>query len=335
MKSFFTGRRMTRFMAAVGLLWVCSSGLEAQQPLQNVRDVVATVFLIDIDEIDSVNQRFIVNFFYELRWNDPSQAHPGPDSINRDLDDIWYPQVQILNEQSLVRTFPQTAEIKPDGEVIYRQRVWGSLSQPLELKVFPYDSQTLEIILVGLHFGNKSINFIASPDSALSDKLSIPDWQVLGWDFSATELPLGRNRSNLPGLVFSIDVERETAFFTLKVMIPLMLIVAMSMLVFWLDPSVTAPRISVAVTAMLTLIAYRFAIGSMVPRLPFLTSLDWFVLASSVLVFLCLVTVVYSTVLAGRGENSKALAVDRKARWIAPGLYLALVIETLFVRFGT
>jgi hypothetical protein len=316
-------------------LFISSVQAQGNSPQQNTRDVLATVFLIDIDKIDSVNQSFVVNFYFELRWQDPSLAHPGPDSITRDLDEIWYPHVQILNEQSLVRTFPMSVEVQPDGEVIYRQRVWGSLSQPLELKVFPYDSQTLEIVLVAPRFGSTKVNFIASPASMISEKLSIPDWHILGWDFSAAELPLGPSQMTLPGLVFSLDVKRETDFFTLKVMIPLALIVAMAMLVFWLDPALAAPRISVAVTAMLTLIAYRFAIGSMVPPLPFLTALDWFVLASSVLVFLCLVTVVISTSLASKGLNDKAAAVDQKARWIAPVIYLALIVETLFLRLGS
>jgi hypothetical protein len=53
-----------------------------------------------------------------------------------------------------------------------------------------------------------------------------------------------------------------------------------------------------AVTSMLTLIAYRFAIGSEVPKLPYLTRLDAFILASSVLVFLSLIEVMVTTRLA-------------------------------------
>ena len=68
----------------------------------------------------------------------------------------------------------------------------------------------------------------------------------------------------------------------------MILVVAMSWLVFWIGPHLVASKISVGVTTMLTLIAYRFAIGGMVPRLSFLTGLDYFVLGSSVLVFLTL-----------------------------------------------
>ena len=69
----------------------------------------------------------------------------------------------------------------------------------------------------------------------------------------------------------------------------------MSWTVFWIHPTNGGPQISVAVTSMLTLIAYRFAIGSEVPKLPYLTRLDAFILASSLLVFLSLIEVMLTT----------------------------------------
>jgi len=116
--------------------------------------------------------------------------------------------------------------------------------------------------------------------------------------------------------------------------LPLILIVAMSWMVFWIDPSMAAPQISVAVTAMLTLIAYRFAIGGMVPRLGFLTSLDYFVMGSTILVFVGLMEVIYTARLFQSGQADKARAVDQKARWIIPLIYFFIVLETLYLRWG-
>jgi hypothetical protein len=317
---------VTRFLVTL-MCVCCATHLQAGED----RPVALAGFLIDIDEVDSVNQSFTINFFLEARWHDTSQAHEGEDSISKDLDDIWYPQLQILNEQSLRTTFPRMAEIRPDGEVIYRQRFWGKLSQPLELRAFPFDSQRLEITLVGLAWGSVPYSLNIDPESRLSESLRIPDWEIQGWEFVPKNLPIGRHGSDVSAAVFSVDVKRETAFFALKVITPLLLIVAMSWLVLWLDPGLAAPRISVAVTTMLTLIAYRFAIGSMVPRLPFLTTLDYFVLASTVLVFLSLATVIWSTRMNSNGQKEAALALDRRARWITPILYVLLLVETLYL----
>ena len=133
-------------------------------------------------------------------------------------------------------------------------------------------------------------------------------------------------------MVFSLAVERDKNFFKYKVIFPLILIVMMSWLVFWIDPSLAASQISISVTAMLTMIAYRFALSGMIPRLGFLTSLDYFVLASTLVVFLAMIEVVYTAYLTTHNELDKARKVDFHARWIAPVVYFAAAAETLFLR---
>lgn len=301
---------------------------------QSTRDVEVNVVVYDIDAIDSVAENFVANFYMEFSWMDPGLAHPGPDSTSRNLEDIWHPRIQILNEQNLVRTFPESVEIRPDGEVIYRQRVWGSLSQPLVLNEFPFDSQKLEIILIGTEFGSTRARFIISPHTAVAEHLTIPDWTVTDWDFSAVDLPVSRKTPPIPGMVFSLDVTRDYSFFTLKVIFPLILIVAMSWLVFWIDPDLASTQISVAITAMLTLIAYRFAIGDMVPKLAFLTSLDYFVLGSTILIFVSLLEVVYTSYLVGHDQLTRARSIDVICRWLMPLLFVVMVLETLVLRIG-
>ena len=324
---------MRKSTAAWLLCVVIFGSLEAQEPVLQIRDVEVKVYLFDIDGIDSVSQSFVANLALVLRWHDPSLAHEGLDSISKDLNEVWHPRVQILNQQRLVNTFPQSVEIHPDGEVIYRQRVWGNFSQPLELSEFPFDTQRLEITLANLSFGSQKIRLKPSPDSGIAENLSIPDWEIMQWDFAAEDLELDNESSLIPGMVFSLEAKRYTNYFRFKVILPLILIVMMSWLVFWIDPSLISSQISVAVTAMLTMIAYRFALAGMLPRLPFLTTLDFFVMASTIMVFLSMVEVVYTAYLSTDNRLEKARVIDRKARWIAPLIYMVLTIEVLFVRF--
>lgn len=315
------------------LLMATFGSLEAQELAAESRDIEVKVYLIDIDGIDSVTQSFVANLTLVFRWHDPSLAHAGLDSISKDLSEIWYPRIQILNQQRLVKTFPQSAEVHPDGEVIYRQRVWGSFSQPLELREFPFDSQRLEVRLGSISFGSQNIQLKPSADSGVSEKLSIPDWEIKQWDFMAEDLRFDNESSRIPGMVLSLEVKRDTNYFKFKVILPLVLIVMMSWLVFWIDPSLIPSQVSVGVTAMLTMIAYRFALAGMLPRLPFLTTLDIFVMASTVMVFLAMVEVIYTAYLSTNNHLEKARMIDRKARWIAPLIYVALITETLFIRF--
>jgi len=107
--------------------------LGAAEPAPGTRDVEVKMVLLDVNEVDNVRQSFTANLVVVMRWQDPSLAHEGPDPISRPMADIWYPSLQILNQQRIVATFPKMVEINPDGTVIYRQRYWGGFYQPLEL----------------------------------------------------------------------------------------------------------------------------------------------------------------------------------------------------------
>ena len=89
------------------------------------------------------------------------------------------------------------------------------------------------------------------------------------------------------------------------------MIVLMAGTVFWLDPSIIPTRMSVVVTTMLTLIAYRFMLANHVPRLPYLTRLDWFMLGATVLVICTLFTMAGTSYLVSRGMESIVGKIDR------------------------
>jgi len=117
----------------------------------------------------------------------------------------------------------------------------------------------------------------------------------------------------------------------LKVVLPLVFILAMSWTVFWLDPSLAGTQIGVATTSMLTLIAYRFTVGAFVPKVPYLTRMDAFILASTILVFGALVLAVWTAFLAAREQRSRAIAIERQCRWILPALSAAVFVVSFFL----
>jgi hypothetical protein len=306
--------------------------LQAAEPASETRDVEVKMVLLDIDEVNNVKQNFTANLVLVLRWLDQSLAHEGVEPISKPLADIWYPSIQILNQQRIVATFPKAAEIHPDGTVVYRQRYWGSFSQPLKLDSFPFDSQELKITLANVGFGMQSVRLVPSEDSGFSKQLTIPDWDVTGWDFANSSLSAGDEAFQVQGMVFTLHVKRDRSYFKYKVILPLVLIVMMSWMVFWIDPSLVASQISVSVTAMLTMIAYRFALAGLIPRLAFLTSLDIFVLVSTLVVFISMIEVLYTAHLATHDQLEKARLIDSHARWVMPLIYAVLVVGTLYFR---
>src|ERR1700758_1681187 len=120
------------------------------------------IWVVDISNIDSAQQNFTADIAIVLRWKDARLAHTGTGAVHYALDQIWTPRVSIANEtSSVVRKLPESAEVEPDGSVIYRQRYVGSFTQRLRLQSFPFDRQTFRIQFVAIRYRPTAAMFVA------------------------------------------------------------------------------------------------------------------------------------------------------------------------------
>lgn len=301
--------------------------------------VDAAIWLTDIDSIDSSAQNFVANVYLMLQWKDPRLIHSGSGPKVFDVNHIWTPGMQIANEIGIVRrTFPEVVSVGPDGTVIYRQRFVGPFSQPLDLDDFPFDTQTFRLNFVSAASGLNDIEFVRNKKwidaglpkaGGIAKDISLPDWKIESFD----TLPLPYAVApgiEVAGYAFDFTARRDVRHYIWKVLLPLLFIVMMSWGVFWIDPSQAGTQIAVATTSMLTLIAYRFAIDSQVPRVPYMTKLDQFMVVGTILVFMCLVQVIVTSRLAYVGKVEIAKKIDKMSRIFFPiifviGLTIALV----------
>jgi cadmium resistance protein CadD (predicted permease) len=72
---------------------------------------------------------------------------------------------------------------------------------------------------------------------------------------------------------------------------------------------------------MLTLIAYRYAVDTQVPRLPYMTRIDLFFLVSTLLVFFSLIEVLVTTILDNNQQTERAKKIDRYCRVMFPAIF--------------
>ncbi len=289
------------------------------------------IWVVDINSIESAQQTFTADIATVLRWNDPRLAHTGGGIVHYTLEQIWHPRVSIANEtNSVSHKLPETVEVGADGTVVYRQRYAGAFTQPLRLQSFPFDRQTFHIQFVAVRYRPDQVSLVPDQEwiregmndaAGISPSITLPDWTIERWDSKAAGYAL------VPGLqfsgyVFEFTARRDLQYYILKVILPLVLIVIMSWAVFWTDPINASAQLSVAVTSMLTLIAYRFAADTQLPRLPYMTRLDVFFLISTLLVFLSLIEVVVTMILDNKQQTERAKTIDRYCRAIFPVIFV-------------
>ena len=287
------------------------------------------VFVLDIDKIDGAAQSFTANVFIRLSWKDKRLAHEGRVQTVP-LTEIWNPSVFIANQGGLIqKALPEVAKVAPDGSVTYIQRYTGPLSQPLKLSQFPFDQHQFTIQFVSPGSSPEEVQFVRAPaigdpkiiGGSMYHELSLPDWNVT--EYSAHAYPYKPTPDiEVAGFVFQFTAERYATYYVWQVIVPLFLIVMMSWGAFYIDPTNAGAQIGVATSSMLTLIAYRFMLGQLIPRLPYMTRLDHFTLGGTILVFLTLAEVIVTTNLALRQREKIAIKIDIWCRFVFPAIFI-------------
>jgi hypothetical protein len=308
-----------------------AESLRTRPGSQGAPTIVQTaIFLVDVREIDGARQTFTADIFLRLRWKDPRLASSETLRVLQ-ANTVWNPNLQIVNRVLVQTTLPEVLEVDKEGNVIYRQRFIGQFSCPLDLRAFPFDRQTFPIVFVAIGFSPAELKFMKDDETAMSQKLSITDWDVASWKAEERPYQVALSGRSLAGYRLEFYGSRYFYFFLVQIIIPMTLILGMSWIVFWLDPNQPGPRISMSITAMLTIVAYRLLLGNFIPRLSFLTRMDYFVFSCTFLVFLSLVTVVYISRLQLVKKESTANKLNNHSRWVFPTCFLLVLYFCFFL----
>jgi hypothetical protein len=216
----------------------------------------------------------------------------------------------------------------------------GDFSQPLQLHDFPFDEQLFRLHFIRTSQVSKDIEFIQDDKliaagmaqaAGISKHISLPDWIVKS--YTAGPLPYElTSELQIPGYTFDFIAKRDSRYYIYKVIMPLVLIVLMSWAVFWINPKEAGTQIGISTASMLTLIAYRFMVDHLVPKVSYMTRLDEFILGSTFLVFCSLLQVTLTSSLIYHGKESLALKIDFLSRFVFPLLFVFVVIVSFSAR---
>jgi hypothetical protein len=306
-----------------------SAATSRPNPPGEPTEVRVSIGLLDVDGVNGAEQSFEANVAYRASWQDSRLKHDGAGTISRPLGEVWHPRLQLINQQRTWSTLGELVDISPSGEVVLLQRVWGSFSQPLQLEDFPFDTQKFAVQLAAGGYTPDEVTLVSdeSIPSGIAESFSLPDWEVLGSKYWVAEYQaITTDTVQASMFVCQFTARRHAGYYLFKIIVPLVLIVAMSWIVFWIDPSESGTQIGVSTTAMLTLIAFRFSIDGLVPKVSYLTRMDIFILGSTGLVFATLIQAVTTSLLAKSGRLPLSRKIDITSRIVFPIIFGAILI---------
>ena len=294
-------------------------------------EILIGLHVVNLTSIDEVNEQFQLDAYLFARWTDTRLAYtperPQDQARNYSVGQIWVPQLEMINAAA-PRTHDETSiMVSPDGRVTYAERLVVKLSSRFELRRFPFDAQRLIVIIHPFLAYGPQIKFKLDETSTWTASefqmySSLAQWHLLSLHSQVLMAPTYGGLT-VPEARFQINVARRSSFYLWKVFIPLLLMVFLSWAVFWIEASDLSNQIQVAVTTILTVIAFAFAISATMPRLPYLTYIDAFFLECYIYVFIAVVELMTVHVThRSQRRRDLGLRIRKYSRWLIPASFV-------------
>ena len=256
----------------------------------------------------------------------------------------YTPQTEIVNETSRWSEEFQTVELV-DGRCVRSRRLRSSLHSPLDLRLFPFDKQTLYLQLSDTWFDASMARYEDKPlfigiDDPVRRQLS--QWEIQEKDlrysrerraFKWEEGVWGKDANAYDNAQISLGVKRHVTFHLVKYFFPLLVIVAMAMSVFWVDPDQLEPQITLGVTCLLAAIAFQLAQASTLPEVAYITLADKVYVVCYLVIALALGESLTGNSLSRNGRKEAAIKLDRFCRRAFPATVVVGVVAAVVFSF--
>jgi hypothetical protein len=283
-----------------------------------------------MDQIIEVNQQeewYSIVASLQAEWTDPALAY-SPDTCQckqkllRDGDfldviteegTVW-PAFTIFNQQG--RRFAQNtlAVMYPEGQVLYFERFTTTIQAPdFDYRSYPFDQQEFLIHIDSLIPEEYYVYELLEGFSGIGESLGLDEWIITEIDTSISSQEYGSRYT------FSFKAERQLSYYLIRIFIPLLLIIIVTWVTFFLKDYMR--RIEITGANLLLFIAFNFTLGDDLPPLGYVTFADGIMMATFVISALAVVFNVFLRRLSITERKAFAERIDKYTIWVYPLAY--------------
>jgi len=214
---------------------------------------------------------------------------------------LWQPKLSYLNmiskdnndntETYIIEFYPKGFEYADDefeeeyaAQIKITQDVIATFKGDFDFKAFPFDSQKIDFnYYVGSTYSNIYPWFRTENLIAMSNfrNLKFTEWKKQNYSYKYIQYddPKVYGETTM-GLQFTITLDRNFEYYILKIFLPIIIILLVAWSCFWVSPKELEARLTVSIVCLLSLIAYTFVIDKGIPKLSYLTIMDYGVLVA-------------------------------------------------------
>lgn len=283
-------------------------------------------YVNDIQDIDLQRHRYQIDFYLWFRWTDPN-IDPSKSFEFMNGAEQW----------GMTRTPASDGPVVlEDGSFYFREHIQSMFKQNMPLEDYPYDTQDLKIIIEDVDATSEELVYVADDPAAVNaPDLTVPGYQVHEPTVSITDWfyselgEKGAGNATASRIEMTISLTRPWLPYTLKIFVPLLLVVLCASLVFFIGPKHVDARFGLGISSLLTLIALKWTTDGEMPLMDYLGLIDALYVVAFVYVALGLADTTYTTWKRGKGIDDATL--ERTDRRIFVGALVFIVVSTLFV----
>ncbi|MEM6580178.1 MAG: hypothetical protein AAF699_02845 [Pseudomonadota bacterium] len=307
--------------------------------------------LSNVMEISEEQETFDFEGVLSLRWQDPRLAfdpavtgydqryYQGQFQFN-EVFDGWWPQLILANKAGRLERQGVMLRIQPNGVVHYVEEIDASAQSRLNLRRYPFDTQTFLAIFEVLGFDSSQVQLRMDTGTTgvWTDplhKVKVPQWHEPSLNGAVVEYaPKYMDGHKTPLTAFQVQIEMSRdPWFTLRlVALPVVIFVMLSWSVFWMDRSSVGDRMDISFIGILTVVAYQIMFSEKLPKISYITVMMSFMIISFVAMCATVLVNMRVSSLDKLGRFEAGDKVDRVCRYLFPlGYALAIIVTGGFI----
>ncbi|XP_029020267.1 gamma-aminobutyric acid receptor subunit alpha-6a isoform X2 [Betta splendens] len=253
-----------------------------------VTEVKTDIFVTSFGPVSDVDMEYTMDMFFRQMWVDERLKFEGPNEIlrlnNRMVDKIWTPDTFFRNSKKAISHNTTTPNklfrIMRNGTVLYTMRLTISAECPMSLTNFPMDAHACPLKFGSYAYTNSEILFTWRKGPAASvdcpkESISLLQYELVGQTLSSEVFK--SNTGHYSVQVVHFLLQRKLGYYLIQTYIPLIMVVVLSQVSFWINKESVPARTVAGVTTVLTMTTLSISARESLPKVAYATAMDWFI----------------------------------------------------------
>lgn len=222
---------------------------------------------------------------------------------------------------------------KQKGYLIYR--VQADINKSGNLRNYPFDNHTLDIVIENRQLTSDKMVFEADPSmTALDSNLNVVGFTLSPtWSSQVTNHYYSVFQQGYSSYKFSMYIHRPAIAGILKGILPALIIICCNFLALFMKIENLSQRLGIATSTLIAAEVFHLNLTSSIPPLGYVTFADMFMLINYIVLLTVLAEVILTTYFLETKHKPVAQRINELAAWAIPLAWLSMQLINWFA-FG-